>query len=51
MPRKKKEIVDVEKVFEETMKAQNFGTGMTRVNNMLMAGYTLKEIMEEKKNE
>lgn len=37
MPRKKKEVVDVEKVFEKTMKDQDLGTGMTKINNEIMA--------------
>lgn len=36
MPRKKKEV-DVEKVFEQTMKDQDLGTGMTRINNEIEA--------------
>lgn len=44
MPRKKKEIVDVEQVLKQTMKDQDLGTGMTRINNELVA-------REENKND
>lgn len=47
MPRKKKEnIVDVSKELEKKLKEKpvDFGSGMTRLNNELMA-------REEKKNE
>ena len=47
MPRKKKEdIVDVSKKLEKKLKEKpvDFGSGMTRLNNELMA-------REEKKNE
>ena len=38
MPRTKKtEVVDVEKVLEQTMKDQDLGTGMTRINNEIEA--------------
>lgn len=47
MPRKKKEtVVDVSKELEKKLKEKpvDFGSGMTRINNELMA-------REEKKNE
>lgn len=46
MPRKKKETVDVSKELGKKLKEKpvNFGSGMTRINNELMA-------REEKKNE
>ena len=46
MPRKKKEVVDVSKELETKLKEKpvDFGSGMTRINNELMA-------REEKKNE
>ena len=51
MPRKKK----TEEVKEEFKKdpirivpEKNFGTGFTRINNMLQAGYSLEEIKEKK---
>ena len=50
MPRKKKTEVK-EEVKGVEVKPVNYGTGRTRINNMLQAGYSLKEIMEEKKNE
>ena len=40
MPRKKKEeVVDVSKEFEKKLKEKpvDYGTGMTRLNNILMA--------------
>ena len=44
MPRKKKtEEVKIEKKVPE-VKPVDYGTGMTRVNNMLAAGFTLEEI-------
>lgn len=46
MPRKKKE-----ETTEVVKKAPDFGSGMTRLNNMLAAGYSLKDIKEEQKNE
>lgn len=46
MPRKKKEETK-----EVTEKVRDFGTGATRINNMLQAGYKIEEIMEENKNE
>ena len=50
MPRKKKTEVN-EEVKAVEVKPVDYGTGRTRINNMLQAGYSLKEIMEEKKNE
>lgn len=46
MPRKKKEVVDVSKELEQKLKENpvDFGSGMTKLNNELMA-------REEKKNE
>ena len=46
MPRKKKE--ETKEVVKNT---PDFGSGMTRLNNMLVAGYSLKDIKEEQKNE
>lgn len=55
MPRKKKTEVQVtcfdieaEKKAAKKDKPVDYGTGMTRVNNMLAAGFNLEEI---KKNE
>ena len=50
MPRKKKTEVK-EEVKAVEVKPAHYGTGRTRINNMLQAGFTLKEIMEEKRNE
>lgn len=50
MPRKKKTEVK-EEVKAVEVKPVDYGTGRTRINNMLQAGYSLKEIMEEKRNE
>ena len=50
MPRKKKTEVQ-EEVKAVEIKPVDYGTGRTRINNMMQAGYTLKEIMEEKRNE
>ncbi len=46
MPRKKKEVVDVSKELETKLKEKpvDLGSGMTRINNELMA-------REEEKNE
>lgn len=46
MPRKKKEVVDVSKELEKKLneKPVDYGSGMTRLNNELMA-------REEEKNE
>ena len=46
MPRKKKEQTK-----EVTEKVRDFGTGLTRINNMLQAGYRLEDIREEQKND
>lgn len=39
MPRKKKEVVDVSKELEKKLneKPVDYGSGMTRINNILMA--------------
>ena len=50
MPRKKKTEVQ-EEVKAVEVKPVDYGTGRTRINNMMQAGFTLKEIMEEKRNE
>lgn len=57
MPRKKKTEVK-EEVKNEPIRIvlepkPGFGTGRTRINNMLQAGYSLRDIefWEEKKNE
>ena len=50
MPRAKKSEKKEEPVIIEEKKP-DYGTGLTRVNNMLRAGFTMKEIMEEKENE
>ena len=50
MPRKKKTEVK-EEVKAVEVKQVDYGTGRTRINNMMQAGFTLKEIMEKKKNE
>lgn len=50
MPRAKKSEKKEEPVVIATKKP-DYGTGLTRVNNMLQAGFTMKEIMEEKGNE
>ena len=47
MPRVKKSEKKEEPVIEE--KKPEYGTGLTRVNNMLQAGFTMKEIMEEER--
>lgn len=49
MPRVKK----TEKKEEPVVIAEkpDYGTGLTRVNNMLQAGFSMKEIREEKENE
>ena len=57
MPRKKKtevkEEVNNEPIRIVLEKKPGFGTGMTRINNMLQEGYSLRDIefWEEKKNE
>ena len=53
MPRKKKEVevVEEEKVVETVIKAVDYGTRMSRVNNMLQAGFKYEEIMGGKKDE
>ena len=50
MPRKKKEveIVEEKKAVEEVIKAVYYGSGMTKINNMLQAGFKPDEV---KKNE
>ena len=47
MPRKKKTEVK-EEVKAVEVKPVNYGTGRTRINNMLQAGYSLEEIKESK---
>lgn len=54
MPRKKKTEVqvtcfDLEAEKKARVKPVDYGTGYARINNMLQAGFTLNEIMEEKK--
>ena len=49
MPRKKKETLEVKegpiiKPFVKNTRLPNFGTGWNKVNNMLQAGYNLKDI-------
>ena len=51
MPRKKKTEEVKEEVKAVEVKPVDYGTGRTRINNMMQAGYTLNEIMEEKRNE
>lgn len=52
MPRKKKtEEVKNEPIRIVLEKKPGFGTGVTRINNMLQAGYSLRDIEEAKKNE
>ena len=48
MARKKKEEIVEKEVKQEAVKAPDFGTGWSRVNNMLQAGYSLEEIQEGK---
>lgn len=43
MPRKKKE--ETKEVIEKVIR--DFGTGSTRINNMLQAGYKIEDIMKE----
>ncbi len=50
MPRVKKSEKKEEPVIIEEKKP-DYGTGLTRVNNMLKAGFSLKDIREEKGNE
>lgn len=47
MPRKKKTEVK-EEVKAVEVKPIDYGTGRTRINNMLQAGYSLEEIKENK---
>ena len=47
MPRKKKTEVK-EEVKAVEVKPVDYGTGRTRINNMLQAGYSLEEIKERK---
>ena len=47
MPRKKKEVEE-EKVVKEVIKTVDYGSGMTRINNLLAAGFKPDEV---KKNE
>ena len=57
MPRKKKtetvEVKEVEITMKESLEAvigmQDFGSGWSRVNNMLQAGFSIEEIRGEKK--
>ena len=50
MARTKK--TEAKKTSEEIQKKPvDFGSGMTRINNMLQAGYTIKEIKGVKRNE
>ena len=49
MPRKKKEEVKAEEVKNDPIrivleKKPGFGTGMTRINNMLQEGYSIEDI-------
>lgn len=56
MPRKKKtetvEVKEVEVTMKEALEAvigmQNFGSGWSRVNNMLQAGFSIDEIRGQK---
>ena len=50
MARKKAEAKKEEVIVKEAVKP-SYGTGRTRINNMLQAGYTIKEIREAKGNE
>ena len=47
MPRKKKTEVK-EEVKAVEVKPVDYGTGRTRINKMLQAGYSLEEIKENK---
>ena len=47
MPRKKKTEVKEEPV-QVIEKKPDYGTGRSRINNMLQAGYSLEEIKEQK---
>ena len=47
MPRKKKTEVK-EEVKSVEVKPVDYGTGRSRINNMLQAGYSLEEIKERK---
>ena len=50
MPRKKKtEVNEVKNDPIRIVPEKKFGTGFTRINNMLQAGYSLEEIKESKK--
>ena len=51
MPRKKKEVVEEKKAVETVIKAVDYGSGRTRINNMLQAGFKYEEIIGGKKNE
>lgn len=48
MPRIKKTEKKEEPVIIHEKKP-DYGTGLTRVNNMLQAGFSMKEIMEEER--
>lgn len=48
MPRKKKTEEAEEKIIQES-KPVDYGTGWSKVNNMLQAGFTLEEIRGEEK--
>lgn len=50
MARAKKTDKKEEVIVKEAVKP-SYGTGRTRINNMLQAGYTMKEIMEAERNE
>ena len=52
MARAKKTEKKVEVIVKEAVKP-SYGTGRTRINNMLQAGYSLRDIefWEERKNE
>lgn len=50
MPRAKK-ITKKEEPVIIVEKKPDYGTGLTRINNMLQAGFSMKEIMEGKGNE
>ena len=46
---KKAEVKNNEVIVKEAK--PDYGTGMTRINNMLQAGYKIEEIREAKGNE
>ena len=50
MARKKAEAKKEEVIVKEAVKP-SYGTGMTRINNMLKAGYKINEIREAERNE